>query len=670
MTGEANWQARRLLDGEDESALSQVADLADAHRKTLGFMPRSAIMDHADGRIIVAEDERGHVGGYLLYDLPRLDVRVVHLCVAGEARGEGVARLLVEELAEVHAGRAKIRLRCRNDYPAATLWPHLGFMPTGELKGRSKSGLPITQWERTLTLVPTLMDAEGPDRLVAALDTNSLLDLWYERDRPGRSQLASPWLTEHVEFTVTDQVHVELYRPTDPDVRARNRDMLFDYRKLHTTRDEVMARLRSFERALDRAGKKHDRDDLLHIAHADVAGADFLVTADEDLLSTADALDLTLKVHHPATLINDVFRGTDDADYHPAALARTRLHAREIHGTDRDQLLSTFLTNAHGETKSQLRVELDRVLESPHSRTTRYVVEGQQTPIALLSWRATNGGIVVDLIRASRHELSETVARHLIRELRTAAADTGAQTITIMDQHPGPRVVRALTAEAFSGNPPTCQIRIGVRTAQEWVSRPDDQTDSASKERTAAATFELRRWPAKVRDADLPCYLVPIKVAYAKELFDTGLRQQSLLAREEVGLEAEQVYFCPAVGATTTAEAPGRIAWYVPEHDPLLRVGQVRAVSHLSAIIVATPKSLLRRFGHLATVTPEQVRSMTNRHGVVMAWRFTNTELLAHPVSYGQLADMESSKRPPVRRPRRLTPEMFMQVYEQGSSHA
>lgn len=74
--------------------VGEVVTLADQSRGTLGFMPQAAFQNAAFAGTLVAAIQEDRVVGYALYGLPRQIVRLTHLCVADDARGQGVARLL------------------------------------------------------------------------------------------------------------------------------------------------------------------------------------------------------------------------------------------------------------------------------------------------------------------------------------------------------------------------------------------------------------------------------------------------------------------------------------------------------------------------------------------------------------------------------------------------
>src|SRR5699024_2133702 len=98
-----------------------------------------------DGRILAAVEKAPGTGGarvvgYAAFRLPRQEVALAHLVVTVGARGMGIARRLVDELSTRHSDRRGIRAKCRRDYPASSMWPELGFVAQGDLRGRSTAG--------------------------------------------------------------------------------------------------------------------------------------------------------------------------------------------------------------------------------------------------------------------------------------------------------------------------------------------------------------------------------------------------------------------------------------------------------------------------------------------------------------------------------------------------
>jgi hypothetical protein len=138
----------------------------------------------------------------------------------------------------------------------------------------------------------------------------------------------------------------------------------------------------------------------------------------------------------------------------------------------------------------------------------------------------------------------------------------------------------------------------------------------------------------------MPNFFVPIRDTWATALFDFGLSQAQLFAREwPLGLRRELVYYRSPVNSRGLT-APARLVWYVSGAAPGAQA--IRAVSHLTEVVVDDHKRLFHRFKRLGVYDAEQVRARAHRKtGQVMALRFSNTELLPRPVgldTYRRLA--------------------------------
>jgi GNAT superfamily N-acetyltransferase len=179
-----------LAIGPENPHLVRVIQLHGSAKATLGFLPSQVFADQATkGCLLVAIDSSGDLVGYALYDLPRNEIRLTHLCVDADHHGKGIARELVEALCQRHPNRIGIRARCRRSWPANDMWPHLDFAPLNDTPGRSREGHLITTWWRDFGH-PTLfsrLPSEIEPRIGAALDTDVFLDL-FDGTRTGSSE--------------------------------------------------------------------------------------------------------------------------------------------------------------------------------------------------------------------------------------------------------------------------------------------------------------------------------------------------------------------------------------------------------------------------------------------------------------------------------------------------
>ncbi|MEA3350237.1 MAG: GNAT family N-acetyltransferase, partial [Chloroflexota bacterium] len=181
----------------------QVIQLGEANKKTLGFFPRGAFEYHAIKKqiIVAVDDESDTLLGYLLYGLSRRKMlaSIVHLCIDENQRGRGITRALFSELKEqTKQGYKAIRVHCRTDYDANSLWPKLGFQAIREIPGRSKDG--------TTTLRVWMFDYGHPtlfsyaknqsSKVKVAIDANVFFQLQHPQVEGHEESLTllEPWL--------------------------------------------------------------------------------------------------------------------------------------------------------------------------------------------------------------------------------------------------------------------------------------------------------------------------------------------------------------------------------------------------------------------------------------------------------------------------------------------
>ena len=103
-----------------------VDDLMKQNSGTIGFLPQVVLEDHLKKEwVFGAKDQDGQLAGYLLYAAYPDRFRIAHLCVSEDFRGQGIARKLLEALKSTATTQKAIRLNCRNDFQAHSLWPQI-----------------------------------------------------------------------------------------------------------------------------------------------------------------------------------------------------------------------------------------------------------------------------------------------------------------------------------------------------------------------------------------------------------------------------------------------------------------------------------------------------------------------------------------------------------------
>ncbi len=637
-------------------------------KKRLGHLPDEGFVDRARKGTLLAAVKSERLLGYVLYDLPRRNITIRHLCVSSEARGEGVARRLIESIPPRHEHRKRIDLWCRNDYGLAPMWQALGFLPQGSRPGRSEAGHMLTGWVLDLDdqAYPTLFDDYHADRAVAALDHNVFLDLHIEPSRRPQAKesryLWEDWIADDVELCVTNEIFHEILDHPDPQEQSLEQQWANQHRKISKPGNDWEALL---DEVAELAPKADDADHR-HVARAIDAGADYLVSRDADLLDAAEAIEsaMGIAILQPAALIARLDKARADDPYQPVALAGTDLRQLVPTGDMHEEVISALLNNAAGERRSELASRLRPILADRKSHEVQIVRTTDGRIIAGFARRAADNHLEIPFVRVVSQPGSNVVARQIVFAQRKQAADLRLAEARITDPHVSKDVQEVLPREHFeeAAGGWTSHTKVGlIDVAQVDLQHPRPMTTSQ---------YEDRYWPVKIKGASVPSYLVPIKIPFAEDL---GLAEQTLLPRlQDLGLNREHVYYRHP--QNDRGISPGaRILWYVSGGAPAQPRGAIRAISQVADVVVGRPRTLHARFERFGVYTLEQVLKCVDGNGNVMALRFVNTEILDRPINLDELDAIwaaEGQRFVAPLSPTLIGEHMFCLLYQRSSAYA
>ncbi|HET9591967.1 MAG TPA: GNAT family N-acetyltransferase [Solirubrobacterales bacterium] len=662
--------AVEILEVESEGdLLRRVIELGNGPAKQrLGFLPDEGFFDRARRGTLLGAVQGDRLLGYVLYDLPRRNITIRHLCVAPEARSLGIARRLIESVASRHQHRQRIDLWCRDDYKLAGMWKALGFRPQGSRRGRSKEGHTLTAWVRDLedSSYPTLFDDYQAERGIVALDHNVFLDLHIDiSQRPEAEEsryLLEDWIADHAELGVTDEIFHEIHNHPDAQVRAREQQWANQHQRISKPSHDWKPLL---DQVVELAPKVGDADHR-HVARAIAAGADYLVSRDADLLDAAEAIEnaFGLAILQPAALIVRLDKARAEDPYRPVALAGTDL--RQLSPTDdmHEEVISALLNNAAGERRSELASRLRPIFADRKSHDMQVVRTTDGRIIAGFARRRVGQYLDIPFIRAVSQAGSNVVARQLVFAQRRQAAALRLPEARITDPHLSRDIHEVLEVEHFEETPGgwTSYVKTGLVDAAE--------IDLRHPRPMSASEYEDRYWPAKIMGSGVPSYLAPIKLSFAEEL---GLAEETLLPREHgLGLGREHVYYRKTLN--NRGISPGaRILWYVSGGTPAQPRGAVRAVSQVADVVIGRPRTLHARFERFGVYSLEQVLDCADGSGEVMAIRFVNTEILKQPLDLDELKALwavQGRRFAIPLSPTRIDEHMFRLIYERSSGYA
>jgi len=677
MRGNSNNYSIASIGSERSPHLAAVVDLGDANRRSLGFLPRAGFVSAAsENQIVLALDVTGQVAGYCLYGLTQKYVRIVHLCVAEGHHGLGLSRQLVETVRERHADTLGLKLKCRRDWEAHSLWPKLGFQPVGDVVGRSKAGHLLTVWWSANHHDDLFTVVDASQALLVAADTNVFSDL-HSLKSPDRRRFSGAIAllagAEEITLAVPHSVVAELNDTVDDTERRHLIHTAAMYPKLsgpqpevHRISDSLLSRVSPSALTADPSLHK----DALFLAEAVTGHADVFVTRDDNLIAqlgdpATEMFNLT--VMQPAELPAHLHRRQFSRDYQPARLAETELHVTR---GDSKQWghpgMLTLLNRPGGERKSEFQQLVRGIAERSAGEVDRYLLLGPEG-VVIAAWALVDSAestMRVPLFRVSDGRLQETIVRQLAFGLRREAVSRGVSRVVLDDQNAPAPIVSLLEADGFAPTEPNsdrlwarvvdhCGPWSDVRTAAATSASPPAESNLSEAE---AAELERIWWPAKILDSTLPCYVVPIKGGFADELLG---HSHTLLARDAaLGLSREHVYYR---SNRNMPSAPGRVLWYSSGRDQ-----QLVACSRLVEAVTGTPESLHREFRRYGVWDLAQVRG-TPRRDRVGALRFADTEVFPQPVSLMKLRRLSQGiVRLPGQGPTKIPSTLFATLYAEG----
>ena len=664
----ANTVTARLC---DPNQWMSVVALGDQFKRYLGLYPAGALLEAIRDERVIGAFRGEELLGYVLFDLPRTDIRLVHLCIAAESRRLGIARMLVDDIQRRHPDRDGIRLKCRRDYEAHKIWPKLGFQAQSLPSGRGKQKADMTAWWRGFGSVDLFGAAlEDEERVLAVLDTNVVLDVLLERNVITTQYLGAPGLDDEVVFCLTRSVKNELAEISDSGHRRKVMERLAKFQELTgelAVCDELTTELVASIQPRELEKDPSLVNDARVVAECIVAGASVMLTNDEN---ASKVLRKIANVHglemlHPSQLVVviDELKGVRrDA---PDRIQNTSfLISAATAGVDRelDHMVSSYL----GETKT----DFVRLLRSKATSDVR-IIRTADSLLAdgLVASQTREDVLDVELLRVRKSPLGPTLLKQLLYQLRQQALSAGSARIVISDPKPGggeaaSQILAGEGARLIEGTW-TIEVVDAQLSAdaiirgrlESWEFEPWLQSEI--KDPSDFARLERDLWPLKILGAGLHCYVVPIRQSYASELL--GYDSPLLDRADTLGISRRHVYY---TSPTVHPSGPGRILWYVSGRNG----GVIVAASQLLSTHRASPRALHSRFRKYGVWALSDIEDCS-RGGSAVAIRFGDTEVFRQYLKRAE-AEMITTRYgnqlgtiPTVRR---ISEEAFHEIYSRG----
>lgn len=680
--------------GGDSPYLKAVMELGRQHAETLGFFPKGAFQEHASrGHVLVALNSRNECIGYLLYRISRNKAVIVHLCVDPAVLKQGVARELVDHLKVETKRLLGISLYCRRDYAVNNMWPRLGFAAVHSKPGRGRKLSQLTYWwfsHGHADLFSSIGQIdEGKQRIV--IDANVFFDLHDPTDAESEESkaLLAPWIQDGLELCMTKEIYNEIDRAKDAGKRQKYRKLAQAYHEIATDDAHVQRLISELHDLVPVENSASGESDLRQIAHTVAAGISVFITRDGLLRSCGDQIykKFGMTVLYPTEFINQLDSIKREAEYQPARLAGSRMKEMLLKSDHETLVIESFQQTVLGERKSDFQRHLHRHLSHPNESECKLVVDENENLVAfIVRNRGKAHTTEIPLLRAARHPLALTVVRHLLQQTLESSARGNRNCTKVSDTNAGAVIVDAMREIGFVPVGSTwMKFNLAcVETAKNMASHLLEFVEGAPELKEGvtlivnaladlqqnpssalAAQIERALWPAKITDADLSSFIVPIRPEWAEHFFDEelasgrlfGLRHDLHFGREAVYYRAKQI---------SGLKFPGRILWYVSQGKEKTGSMSIKACSCLDEIVVGKPKDLFKQFRRLGIYEWRNVWELAHQNldEEIMAVRFSDTERFHTPVSLQELGKLGVTG--PIQSPRPIAKEVFAKIYSMG----
>ena len=655
--------------------LGAVDELMKRYGQTLGFLPRGALQSYLEkkkGGVLGAKTEAGQLVGYLLYTANPNYFRITHLCVLEGYQGQGIAKWLVNDLKEAADTQKAIKLNCRRDFPANTLWPKLGFVALGEKPSRSRNRHSLTIWQLTLASADQLelfqakISSEALDIIIDA-------HIFFDFDEPDTDKtmpskaLLSDFLVDSLELWITDELLNEINRQDDPKKRRESQNRAQNFSMIESAPHLVEGFSERLEGILPN-NKPSQRSDIRQLAKAAASNVNTFVTRDRDLLKNSQKIfDLTgLEVINPAELIIRLHELSVGKSYTPERITGFNLRWARLTSSDLTNFPFNFFLN--GERRGKFKEKLESVIVQPDDYKCELLRSGGEI-IAIRVLKSDSDGMLTSpLVRIAHSADQSLFGRFLIADTVSKAVEKKLDMVNFEDSALTPSLIPNLLQMGFI----QCNNNFVRFCFSRYLSRKEvlsavfELCPESTGKYADMSDLDLERScsPLVLDSTEQKYFLVPILPDYAMGLIDRNQSSQDLFGGDpNILLRWDNVYY-RAKNRHRMLTSPGRILWYVSRRKEII------AVSCLDNVIIDATKELFRQCKRLGILEWRDLYKMC--HGdpsrELMVLKFSNTFLFQNPLSLEDVRDVyaKNDAKLWLQSPSEVPPEIFHELFQKG----
>ncbi len=678
-----------LINRINSKEFKDAIELGDRNSKTLGFLPYVAFEKYAkQGQLIGAfEKSSNELLGYLLYRVSYSRVTIVHLCINEKRRKNKTAFKLVDYLKKNTKQYDGIKLSCRNDYGIDQVWEKFNFVPIKEKAGRSKKGLPLTIWwfpHYQNNLLTQISEYEQNNKIVAVIDMNIFLDIKEEREEESLA-LKSDWLLTEAILFFTREIHNEINKAKTSEVRKSSRALLNYFKELpFKDEDEFIKTLKELKIKFP-LKQKNDKSDLNHIAYSITGGAQFFITRDDEIIKNSKFFNkYNLTVCRPSDFITHLDENMQVSKYKPQALIGTSINSKRVSTENIDFFTKTFLKPS--ERKSHFQKTVRDSLSQPNEFELITISKKDLLLAFVIFDRRSEKKMKIPVFRFLNSSLRFTLTKHLLFKTILTSINEGRTCIEITEKHLEDDIKNSIQEARFiklnnSWQKVNLKGVLDIKTLTSTINQDSNTKNVFAKidvtlqnagdynEFIKKYNYERYLSPLKIKDLDIPSYIVPIKPHWAEQLFNDNSNEKLALFEPEYELllNRENVYYRSAF--PKILDSPARIFWYSSENKSTKVKGAIIASSYVDEVFIDKPKKLFKQFENLGVYKWKDISKTAGKKDKIMAFVFSDTELLKTPISLKNICDIFDvleNKKFMIVAPTKIKTETYIAIYKQG----
>ncbi|MEM8722930.1 MAG: N-acetyltransferase [Cyanobacteria bacterium P01_G01_bin.39] len=575
------------------------------------------------------------------------------------------------------------------------MWISLGFICLGEKPAKTKHKT-LTHWWLNYDQLNLFSNR---DRQVTESSLCAMLDLAIFQElclstaesNPEVFSLLADWLESEVTLCLTDEIYLKINSIEASFQREKLYSFAFgfsklDYENIKTLSDSVSSFCQEYNLSLDRFARPH-------LIKTIASQAQIFITQNKSLLGIRDRIydrfGLSLKT--PTEIITQIDELNDRPNYQPVKLAGTQLKIIGIKKGQEAKLVESF---RGGETTAEFFQKISQFITEGDRFECWTICDGADFIGLYVYARLNNYELEIPLLRIKASSLTVTLADHLIYQATLTSAKENRQFTKITDSFLSRPVIEAIQQKNAFSKVNNTWLRANfslVDTRNNLLDRIINSVTNLPSEyhrygkialsyKNELGTayddnlLDLERlfFPAKISDAEIPTFIIPIKPYWAQQLFDANLSSQTLFgaSKIELALNKEAIYYksknAPRLLKPGTT---GRIFWYVSSDrdSGFSGINSIRACSILEEVIIAKPLDLYRRFCNLEIYSEPDILEVAkgDQAKEIMALRFSHTELFSNPIGFKKIRAI-LNKKVTIQSPTLIDKKDFVSIYILG----